>query len=454
MSKNPRHTLTRQWFGSLVFDHRIARYLPFDHTLTEALIASEDRSIVEVMGPVGDDDRIDAFIRHFYAEGLFTHALKFDGRVQSTPSLSRALTGPLSVHLEVVAKCNLTCTHCFAGELPRKADPLTLPELGVLFAELARMGTFRLSLTGGEPLLRKDLLAVIDLAIEHGLHPCITTNGLLLNERWVHELGQRTLLWLNVSVDGATAPVNDLVRGDGTFNAVLEKLRLLRGKVPFSLAFTVMKHNASQAGMLADLAHEVGANSAVLRPLYPVGVAADHEELFPTFAQYQEALAMMGSSSNSDNLEVFDPTTRAEHQATVIDHLGCGAGTTTASISVDGTVSPCSFLGAGFSTRSIRERSFSELWREGDKFVELRQFAESEATDSFRGGCRARAQHFGGSAYAADPWVRESVAENRGRHPLKVLKSVAGMCGSGSANPPPSTGHGEAAKLVLSPLKP
>jgi len=49
-----------------------------------------------------------------------------------------------------IAACNLACSHCFAGALPRQEKPLTLAELDVLFSSMAQMGSFRLGLTGGE----------------------------------------------------------------------------------------------------------------------------------------------------------------------------------------------------------------------------------------------------------------------------------------------------------------
>jgi radical SAM protein with 4Fe4S-binding SPASM domain len=436
-----RFTLTRQWFGSLVFDHRTARYLPFDHESTELLITSLTHPF-GTMSHGDDDDAIAAFVSYFYREGLLTHNLQFSGTVQSTEPLPRTLTGPLSLHLEVIARCNLTCSHCFAGDLPRKSEPLSLAELDALFADLSSMGCFRLSLTGGEPLMRRDLFAVIDLALAHRLRPSITSNGLLLTEQIVRELAKRDLLWLNISVDGTHAQTNDLVRGDATFGSVLKKLELLRDRVPFSLAFTVMKHNASDASQLAELALSVGASGAVVRPLYPVGIAAEHPELMPSFEQYQQALiALAGHRSDGAEpeapREVFSPQSRRATSSKLTDHFGCGAGTTTASVSVDGVVSPCSFLGVEFATQSIRERSFQAIWRDAARFVELRDFAQNAAENPFSGGCRARAKHFNGSAFAADPWVHpdafsRSLGESRMRLPLldQHAPVMPGLCGT------------------------
>src|SRR5262249_32824961 len=154
------------------------------------------------------------------------------------------LVGPLAVHLEVVAVCNLACTHCFAGVLPRNHHPLTLRELDGLFSDLAGLGSFRLGLTGREPLLRKDLVGILPSATGGGLHPCLTTNGLLITEEAARQLGKRDLVWLNVSLEGPDAETNDAVRGPGTFAAVLDRLAVLRRHARFTLAFTVMRTNA------------------------------------------------------------------------------------------------------------------------------------------------------------------------------------------------------------------
>ena len=125
----------------------------------------------------------------------------------------------------------------FAGELPRKAD-LTLAEIDALFAELAALGTFRIGLTGGEPLLRTDLFAIVDAALAHGLHPCLTTTGLLIDER-VAALARRADdgLGQSVSLDGATAATNDAIRGAGTFAEVTRRLRAYGHLFRFTIAF-------------------------------------------------------------------------------------------------------------------------------------------------------------------------------------------------------------------------
>ncbi len=252
--------LIPQHFGCLVFERRTSRYLPFDREATELLLTLKDRPLENILSQTPEEERqaILAFFHCFYQRGFFGLDCRLSADILDVDIPADHLVGPLAVHLEIVAACNLTCKHCFAGTLPRNHQPLTVSEMDVLFADLAGVGSFRLGLTGGEPLLRKDLLDILDSATSHGLHPCLTTNALLLTEETARELGKREMVWLNVSLEGPDAATNDAIRGPGTFDAVLDRLKLLRRHARFTLAFTILQTNAHLVEQCADLAYRVG----------------------------------------------------------------------------------------------------------------------------------------------------------------------------------------------------
>ncbi len=401
--------LTPQYFGCLVFDRRTSRYLPFDREAAELLLALVDQSIDRVLADTADQatrDAVERFFDCFYRRGFFGVDGRLNADVLEVEVPTDHLVGPLAVHLEVVGACNLTCSHCFAGTLPRNQQPLSVMEMDGLFAELAGLGSFRLGLTGGEPLLRKDIFNILDAATARGLCPCLTTNALLLTEDIAREFGKRQLVWLNVSLEGPTAESNDAVRGAGTFAAVVEKLELLRRHARFTLAFTIMRDNAHLVRQCAELAYEVGAHTAVFRPLYPAGVALDHLELMPSFAQYTGALRDLADMSlpkvDLRGLDPFSPEVRAPSQPRVHTSHTCGAGNHVCSVSVQGDVNPCSFLGPAFNSGNLRQRPFAVIWRTGQNLHRMRGPA-----GDFQGGCRARAQALAGSIDAADPWLDE-----------------------------------------------
>jgi radical SAM protein with 4Fe4S-binding SPASM domain len=306
-----------------------------------------------------------------------------------------------------------------------------MAELDGLFATMAGIGSFRLGLTGGEPTLRRDLFDIIDLATDHGLHPCVTTNGLLLTEDMARQFGKRELVWLNVSLDGATRQSNDRVRGAGTFDKVLANLRLLREHARFTLAFTIMKENAREAAAFARLARNVGADTAVFRPLYPVGTARSHlDSLMPDFEAYGGALNELAALEAADDpdlhvIDPFSPVRRAPTQAVTHANHGCGAANTVCSVSVSGDVNPCSFLGPDYVADNIRRRSLAEIWQRSERFRAMRALPGGEA-GTFSGGCRARALVLNGAVNAPDPWIEGSkgraASAGRFHHPSDIVE--------------------------------
>jgi hypothetical protein len=115
--------LVPQFFGATVFDRRTSRYLPFDHESADLLRRMRDVPFDTLHAQWSATDRertaaLERFFEHFSGLGFFTMDRRFAGDVLPAEPAADHLTGPLAVHLEVIASCNLTCTHCFAGELP------------------------------------------------------------------------------------------------------------------------------------------------------------------------------------------------------------------------------------------------------------------------------------------------------------------------------------------------
>lgn len=416
--ENKNLTLIPQYFGSLVYDRSSCQYIPFDIESTNLLKQLKSETIDEVLSEhtsPQQQNQIVNFFEYFSCLGFFDLEQKFSGSIINVPPPVDHLVGPLTLHLEVTDSCNLRCKHCFAGKLPRHETPLSLCELDRLFSSMATMGAFRLGLTGGEPLLRKDLFEIIDLAIGYGLSPCLTTNGLLLTERITKEFGKRELAWLNVSMEGATSESHDSIRGKGTYKKVIEKLSILSANSKFSLAFTLMRSNLHEVEACAELALLVGAQAAVFRPLYPVGSALNHPELMPSFDEYVNALEILSEATNQRDYEFcsvhpWGPETRMDSHSIIYENFGCGAGNTVCSVSTSGNVSPCSFLGLNFVAGNLRETSLDNIWHSSQIFTKIRSLEGNDKClncqifNSCSGGCRARALEINGSINAADPW--------------------------------------------------
>lgn len=398
--------LIPQYFGSLLFDRRNSQYFPFDHQTSEIFRLLIERSPGEFFRShqsTADRESLIKFYQYFYSQGFFSIDGNFLGRILDVQTIPEDhLLGPLAVHLEVTTECNLDCLHCYAGANRDTGNSLTICEMDQLFSELATMGSFRLGLTGGEPLLNPELFDIIDCAHHHGLHPCLTTNGLFITEEIAKKFGQRDLLWLNVSLEGAHSQSNDRIRGSGTFEQVLNNIKILRKHSKFALSFTITSQSGEGVEECAKLARKLGAAAAVFRPLYPVGNAGESLDLMPTYSQYSQAIQKLEKCADIiQTIDPFGPLLRQGSRANIGLNQSCGAGTTVASISVQGDVNPCSFLGTEFNSGNIRERPFSEIWHQGKTFRTLRNGSKRPG---FCAGCRARAHALNGSPFASDPW--------------------------------------------------
>ncbi len=214
-------------------------------------------------------------------------------------------------------------------------------------------------------------------------------------------------MWLNVSLEGATAASNDAVRGAGTFDRVMARLALLSRHARFTLAFTLTSDNLSEIEACAELARRVGAHTAVFRPVYPAGVARENLALMPAYEDYADALARLEGALRPDDdlagIDPFSPQHRHPGLGRVHAGGGCGAGNTVCSVSAHGDVNPCSFLGPEHEAGNIRQRPFSRIWHDSAGFQAIRALPGAES-GCFSGGCRARSLALRGSINAPDPW--------------------------------------------------
>lgn len=137
--------------------------------------------------------------------------------------LFKILTGkrtPIQVHIRVTDNCNLHCSYCFANYPERGYNDPTTEQLKTLLKELKDAGTRRITITGGEPLIRKDILEIVKYANELGLMVSLTTNGLLIkkNKEILPYLDQ-----LTISIDD-NKEAHEKYRGKGVWDKLIENI--------------------------------------------------------------------------------------------------------------------------------------------------------------------------------------------------------------------------------------
>lgn len=151
-----------------------------------------------------------------------------------------------NIQFHLTNKCNLRCIHCYMDSGITRYEEVSVEKWKeVIDRAAARYGEIFLSLTGGEPLLYKGYLEILRFAKESkGASTGMISNGMLLDENKIKEL-EKYLDNIQISLDGATAAVNDRIRGKGVFNRVTQSLRMLgNSKIRVGLNIVVMKSNA------------------------------------------------------------------------------------------------------------------------------------------------------------------------------------------------------------------
>src|SRR5512138_2924073 len=165
---------------------------------------------------------------------------------------------PDEIRFEITARCDLDCRHCAvnrpeADKAARKRE-LSAGEIGRLAGEAAALGAKACRITGGEPLLRKDLFDVYQAVLSKGLLTSICTNAARVTDELVHFLRKFPPRFVEVPIFGASRETFERVtRVPGSFPAFKKGLdRLLRGRITVRLRIMALRSNKHEIPAMAD----------------------------------------------------------------------------------------------------------------------------------------------------------------------------------------------------------
>ena len=113
--------------------------------------------------------------------------------------------------------CNLSCVHCLSSSGRRDPRELTTAECKQVIDTLERMQVFYVNIGGGEPTGRPDFWELVDYATAHHVGVKFSTNGVKITPEVAARLAASDYVDVQISLDGATAEVNDAVRGGGSY---------------------------------------------------------------------------------------------------------------------------------------------------------------------------------------------------------------------------------------------
>ena len=314
--------------------------------------------------------------------------------------------------LELTLACPCRCETCGsnAGK-PRENELDTTEWLGVVNA-LADLGCKRLSLLGGEPLLRPDWAEIGKAATDRDMWVDMITSGMGLDEKCVEKVRDAGFVSITVSVDG-TQQVHDTQRKvNGSYGQAMEAIRLLdRAGVRVGVTTQVNADTLPELEALAPELESAGAMGWQLQLTLPAGRAEGRHDLVLAPERMADLYATVGRLVKRRGLRPFitdnigyltsdDPVLRTPPSAPPRCWLGCFAGLRAIGITSSGDVKGCLALPDSCIEGNVREEPLERVWNDSNRFSYNRAFKLSNLGgpcagcvygDVCRGGCTAMA---------------------------------------------------------------
>lgn len=158
---------------------------------------------------------------------------------------------PLTVIFNITTRCNAKCSYCYAEYYRREIKDFTTEEVYSIVDKLKRLGCQRISLSGGEPLLREDVGEIINYIKACGISCVINSNGYLVPEK-IHDIKRVNTLVL--SLDG-NERMHDLNRGKGSFKKVMRAYeRAMENGIPLHTATILTRNNLNAIDFVLEFA--------------------------------------------------------------------------------------------------------------------------------------------------------------------------------------------------------
>ncbi|MDT4980338.1 MAG: [mycofactocin precursor peptide]-tyrosine decarboxylase [Pseudonocardiales bacterium] len=308
------------------------------------------------------------------------------------------LDAPICLTWELTYACNLSCVHCLSSSGRRDPRELSTAECKAVIDELERMQVFYVNIGGGEPTVRPDFWELVDYATEHHVGVKFSTNGVKITPEVARRLAASDYVDVQISLDGASAEVNDAVRGSGSYATALRAMHNLAdaGFTGFKISVVMTRHNIAQLDEFQAIADRFDAQLRITR-LRPSGRGADvWDELHPTAAQQRELYDWL--CARGEQVLTGDSFFHLSGYGEALPGLNlCGAGRVVCLIDPVGDVYACPFaIHDNFLAGNVRDAGgFTTVWRESELFTELRRpqsggaCTSCSAFDSCRGGCMA-----------------------------------------------------------------
>ncbi len=336
---------------------------------------------------------------------------------------------PSTLIAELSYQCPLHCPYCsnplhIGGDAYR--DELETGDWIRAFQEARALGVLQLALTGGEPMLRADLVELCAGARDAGLYSSLITAGTLFTRERAQALKAAGLDHVQISIQSPDPADNDRIAGNRSFEKKIAAAGFAK-ELDFPLTINCVLHrqNLDRVQQVLDLALELGAQRLELANTQYYGWAVPNQDaLMPTREQLDRAEEAVVRFRERVGPKVDVLWVLPDYFEDLPKPCMGGWGTTAMVVAPNGDVMPCQAASTipGLELPNLREHPLEWIWTESGAFGRFR------GTDWMQepcrscplgrqevdfGGCRCQALRLAGDAAATDPVCRFSPHHGR-----------------------------------------
>jgi PqqA peptide cyclase len=336
---------------------------------------------------------------------------------------------PFTLVAELSYQCPLHCPYCsnpvdIGGDRYRRE--LATEDWVRAFGEARELGVLQLALTGGEPMLRRDLAELCSGARGAGLYSSLITAGTLFTRERAHALKAAGLDHVQVSIQSPDPDENDRIAGNRSFEKKIAAARHARElDFPLTINCVLHRHNLDRVEQLLDLALDLGAQRVELANTQYYGWAVPNQQaLMPTREQLERAEEAVHRFRERVGPRVEVLWVLPDFYEELPKPCMGGWGRTALVIAPNGDVLPCQAAATipGLEFANVREHPLAWIWSESDAFERFRgtdwmqepcRSCPLGRQEEDWGGCRCQALRLAGDAAATDPVCRYSPHHDR-----------------------------------------
>ena len=349
---------------------------------------------------------------------------------------------PKWIAWETTQKCNLRCVHCrCSSDMQSSEGDFTTVEGKALLEEIAAFSKPVVVLSGGEPLLRKDIFELATHGTSLGLRMCMATNGALVTDEVCAKLKAADIRMVSLSLDGSSATRHDdFRRCPGAFAGVLNAAERFRAHgIKFLVNSSFTKRNQDDIAATFRLAKSLGATAWYMFMIVPTGRGEEIMSELISAEDYEQILDWHYQQEKEEGEILMRPTCAPHYYRVQLQRAkaegekfqrrsltfstgggkGCIAAQTICLIDCFGNVKPCSYFHR--TAGNVKTTPFREIWASSPVMNDLRDFASYKGRCgeceylNVCGGCRARADAITGDYMEEEPFCNYVPLKTRRR---------------------------------------